>query len=250
MKKIAQNRILQITLIFLLMLVSFSQCECSDDDLTPNNTGLDLELNSEPLRLALVGDLYSKKINPTGGTTPYEYYINLGDLPPGLSYQGYSGELSITGSPEVAGNFDFTVVVTDYDNNTVSASYTLNVYEEFDIAGTWAYTMVVTQANGNCAGEVGNSYTHELTIVQDGSNVTFSGFHGNPASQLTGTSLTAVYDIVVSGSYEEDGGITTSEHKIHMSDLYSMWGTEFWTWEGGGDVCNDGEANITAYKLN
>lgn len=60
---------------------------------------------------ATVGVAYSATLQAQGGTPPIVWSVIAGSLPPGLSLDGPSG--NITGTPTVAGTSTFTVLALD-----------------------------------------------------------------------------------------------------------------------------------------
>ena len=65
-----------------------------------------------------VGASFSATIQATGGTTPYTYSITSGALPAGLDFSpkaptSTAGAMTISGTPQAAGTFNFTVTVSD-----------------------------------------------------------------------------------------------------------------------------------------
>lgn len=63
---------------------------------------------------------YSHDFPVTGGTLPFTFSIIAGALPPGLTLDSSSGDVS--GVPEAGGNFTFTILVTDAVLRTSSIS--------------------------------------------------------------------------------------------------------------------------------
>jgi autotransporter-associated beta strand protein len=61
----------------------------------------------------MVGVGYSAVLSATGGTPPYVWSISGGALPPGLALNPATG--AISGSPTMAGAFNFTVTASDND---------------------------------------------------------------------------------------------------------------------------------------
>ncbi|HTM83619.1 MAG TPA: putative Ig domain-containing protein, partial [Mycobacterium sp.] len=70
------------------------------------------------------GTAYSQTITAAGGATPYAFAVSAGTLPAGLTLDS-AGLLS--GTPTVAGNFSFTVKVTDAATQTATQTFTLDV---------------------------------------------------------------------------------------------------------------------------
>ncbi len=68
-------------------------------------------VTESPLPSGIVGQPYSVVLQAAGGTLPYKWSIAAGSLPPGLSLNEDSGEIS--GTPTAAGTYGFTVQVTD-----------------------------------------------------------------------------------------------------------------------------------------
>ncbi|MNK69476.1 putative Ig domain protein [compost metagenome] len=89
-----------------------------------------LSLNLPSLPGSTAGTAYSAAITAAGGTAPYVYSVSAGSLPAGLSLNAATGVLS--GTTNVAGNFAFTVKVTDSSTGvgapfSATRSYTLAV---------------------------------------------------------------------------------------------------------------------------
>jgi hypothetical protein len=75
-----------------------------------------LTLGSLSITTAQVGVPYSGTIQAFGGVVPYTYSIPAGSLPDGLHFSNPiapEGPMTISGTPTVAGTFNFTVTVTD-----------------------------------------------------------------------------------------------------------------------------------------
>ena len=68
---------------------------------------------------------YLQTITASAGTSPYLFAVTVGALPPGLTLASDTGVLS--GAPTAAGNYSFTVQVTDASNGTATQSYNVQV---------------------------------------------------------------------------------------------------------------------------
>ncbi len=75
------------------------------------------------LPTASLGQPYSAMLNPTGGSSPYTHTLTGGSLPPGLSLSG----ANITGTPQSAGQYSFSVLTTDSLTSTTLTNLNLRV---------------------------------------------------------------------------------------------------------------------------
>ncbi len=82
-----------------------------------------LSVTTTTLPTTTEGVPYSQAITATGGSGGYTFTVSNGSLPAGLSLSGSN----ISGTPSAAGNYSFTVKVTDSAGNTATQSYTLTV---------------------------------------------------------------------------------------------------------------------------
>lgn len=64
---------------------------------------------------------YSQFISASGGTEPYEFFVTSGSLPPGLSLNPTTGEISGTSSSKET--YSFTITATDFTGCSNSQSY-------------------------------------------------------------------------------------------------------------------------------
>ena len=83
-----------------------------------------LAIVSNSLPAASAGTVYSTILASTGGTPSYSWVVSSGSLPPGLSLSS-SGKIS--GTPNQAGSFSFTVKVTDSGSQSTATSLSLQV---------------------------------------------------------------------------------------------------------------------------
>jgi hypothetical protein len=120
-----------------------------------------------------------------------------------------------------------------------------------DPTGLWRFDIVNTIATGVCSDETGDVSVEMITITRTGSappyQVVASGFLDLQSNQLTGT-IDSKNKLVISGSYSEDGGTTTTTHSLTATSATSMSGTESWSWTGGGGSCPNSKSTVTATR--
>ncbi len=80
--------------------------------------------STSPRPAGTAGVLYRDTLRATGGTAPYSWALVGGSLPAGLSL---SGTGIITGTANVAGQYNFTAMVTDSLAGTDTASFSLTI---------------------------------------------------------------------------------------------------------------------------
>ena len=92
----------------------------------PANTGIaaTLAILTSSLPDAVVGKPYSGQVTLFGGVAPYSVSLTNGPLPAGLSIDNTG---LITGTPSAAGNFAFTVQVTDSAGQPSSTTQALSI---------------------------------------------------------------------------------------------------------------------------
>jgi hypothetical protein len=84
-----------------------------------------LTIGTTSLPAATGGAAYTATLAAYGGAAPYTWSVTAGSLPPGLSLDASTGVIS--GTPTVAGTYDFTVTVTDDDAMTASRALSISV---------------------------------------------------------------------------------------------------------------------------
>lgn len=95
---------------------------------TVTSDPLRINVIAGPLGITSTGNLtrgtinasYSHLLQRTGGTAPYAWSLDTGELPAGLSLGATTGLIS--GTPTAAGTFNFTVKLTDDTPSTVTSS--------------------------------------------------------------------------------------------------------------------------------
>jgi ice-binding like protein/putative Ig domain-containing protein/exosortase sorting signal-containing protein len=84
-----------------------------------------LALSPATLPPATIGTPYSAMVAAAGGTAPYTFAVTSGALPPGLSFDVLTSEIS--GAPTANGAYDFTITATDANGCRESRLYTIRV---------------------------------------------------------------------------------------------------------------------------
>jgi hypothetical protein len=74
--------------------------------------GQTLQISAIPPQSAIVGQNYSLPLAATGGSQPYTWQVEGGNLPPGLKVHPHAGNIS--GVPTTPGEYHITLVVVDY----------------------------------------------------------------------------------------------------------------------------------------
>ena len=104
---------------------------CGGDSTGPPPPTLILTTTSLPD--GTLGVPYTAGVAATGGTTPYEWEVTQGALPPGLAFSFEDlpdgDDLVITGTPDQVGNFTFTLQVTSDDGQTASRQLSIEISE-------------------------------------------------------------------------------------------------------------------------
>jgi len=100
-----------------------------------------LSITTPVLPAATTGTAYGSGFQATGGTTPYNWAVSSGSLPPGLTLSAATG--AISGTPTTAGTFAFGVQVTDSGSpaqvQTASGSITVTAPAPPPTTGTTWY---------------------------------------------------------------------------------------------------------------
>lgn len=125
-------------LIMVLALSLFAGCGSSVDGIsgfggTAGSTSTALAITPTALPAGVVGTAYTQALTSTG-TAPFTWSISSGTLPPGLTIDTGTGTLS--GTPTIAGTYNFTVQSRDSDFAFGSQSLTMAVYDALTITTT------------------------------------------------------------------------------------------------------------------
>lgn len=103
------------------------------DGPSSKDTAYTLVVNAPQLAFALsnlpqssTATNYTQRLQVSGGAAPYLFAIGTGGLPTGLTL---ASDGTFSGTPQGAGSYAFTVTVTDANGFTASQAYTLQVLE-------------------------------------------------------------------------------------------------------------------------
>ncbi|WDI93765.1 putative Ig domain-containing protein [Xanthomonas campestris] len=139
--------------------------------------GPNLVLPASSLPAGTAGQAYSASITPaTGGTAPYSYALTAGALPTGVVVDVATGGLS--GTPTVAGTFNFTLTVSDSTPSPAaqaSRSYTLTI----------AAPVIVVAPTALPAATRGTAYSQTLSASGGTAPYTYAVSAGNVPAGLT-----------------------------------------------------------------
>lgn len=177
-----------------------------------------LVLPAATLANGTTGTVYPTQIIPiaTGGSAPYTYAAT--GLPPGLTFNSTTRE--ITGTPTQAGTFPVAVTVTDSDGTSITTNYSITVVDPLVLpAATLADgtegTVYPTQTIPSATGGVG-PYTYTASNLPPG--LTF-----NPATrEITGTPTQAGNYVVTVNVTDSEGKTATNTYPLKVIGVLSL----------------------------
>ena len=114
-----------------------------DPATTPTTPTPSIPSTTTHLSPADVGQPYAASLTATGGSQPYTWSISQGQLPDGISLSSLG---ILSGSPTIEGNFSFALTVTDSNNQTASALFTLTIRGPLVITSTDPVTARINSA--------------------------------------------------------------------------------------------------------
>jgi len=169
-----------------------------------------LTLTAGALPEGITGTTYPTQTIPAaaGGTGPYTYAAV--NLPPGLVFNPATRE--ITGTPTTPGNYTIPVTVTDANENTVTANYTVKVTNPFLLPPA---TLAV--------GTTGSVYTPQFIPPATGGTTPYTytaaglpaGLTFNPVTRaITGTPTVAGPFTVAVTATDADGKTVTTNYAL------------------------------------
>ncbi len=157
-------------------------------------------INTTPLSSGTLGTAYSQTLAASDGTTPYQWSLSSGSLPPGLSLDATTG--TISGTPTQSGSYSFTIQVTDAsvsvlnpDGQTATAQETITVssgsghlyWGDAGPAGASVGTIMAANLDGTGVTTLVTGQNSPFGVAVDGSHIYW-------ADTLAGTIMEANLD--------------------------------------------------------
>jgi len=136
----------------------------------------------------VLNQYFAAQCSATGGVPPYNWQLNSGALPPGMSLSGHGASAQIAGTPTAAGVYRYTISVVDSSSPSPAKgtlAFAVSIQsspEKFNLIGsmphlavdenwTTTFTLVNTSASDaqselNFLGDTGNPLPLPLTLPQ------------------------------------------------------------------------------------
>ena len=182
--------------------VTVSDSSSSDQQFQPATLTIDVNAVSpllitttSPLPNGTVGVPYSIPLRAQGGEIPYTWTIASGTVPPGLLAGGAG---SLTGTPTQAGDYTFTLTVSDLSGQTASATFTLTVASVF----------AITTPSPLSPGAVGVFYSTQINVTPTTGPYTFSIASSSPLPGLSIGQTSTTPASTLSGTPTANGTFT------------------------------------------
>ena len=161
-----------------------------------------------PLFTGTLGTPYAQSFTAAGGQQPYTWTILSGNTD-GLTLDPNSGNL--TGAPQSAGTFNFTIQVADSIGSTASGSFSLVVNRP---------ALTITVGAALAPGTVGAAYSQKLPVQATGGTPPYTwSLTGNPVPGLTFDPAT----LLLSGTPTTAGTFTFT---LQVSDSAGLTNTK------------------------
>ena len=126
------------------------------------NVELALSISTSSLASSITGATYSDTVAASGGQPPYIWSTTGGSLPPGLSLNAGTGQ--ITGTAVAAGTFGFTVQATDSIGAQATKDLAITISQGLTIPNCPAPIAVIGQPYSAALAVVGGSAPYQWTI--------------------------------------------------------------------------------------
>ncbi len=152
-----------------------------------------LTISTSSLPNGVVGSAYSVLLHASGGSSPYTWTVQSGQLPLGLALSGTSG--NIAGKPTTAETSPFTIGVHDATGAAASKALSITISDAVAVA-PFGHIVIVIEENANYSSVVGNStmpYLNSLIANYGLATQYYANTHpsiGNYEMLVTGQVLT------------------------------------------------------------
>lgn len=177
-----------------------------------------LAITTGSLPSGATGGLYSQQLSASGGTPPYSWSIVSGNLPPGLSLNGASGQIS--GTATTAGAFNFTIRVSDSAGATANKDISITIAAGVGITSCPAPAATVGRPYGSQATATGGQPPYAWSIA---SGLLPGGLTLNASSGVvTGSPVPAGNADFVIKATDKNGGSATLSCTIMVRGALSI----------------------------
>ena len=165
------------------------------------------------LNLGVTGTAFSQTLSATGGSGTYSWSVSSGTLPASLTLSS-TGVLS--GTPTVAGTYNFTAQVTDSTDSTAAQSYTITISAPSNLT--------ITTTSPLTAAYLGTSYSQALSASSGTAPYTWTlnsgalpgGLTLSSAGVLSGTPTAAGLFTFAVQVADSANGITTKTLSLEV----------------------------------
>jgi hypothetical protein len=141
---------------------------------------------------ALAGTAYSTSLTPSGGDTPYSWTVLSGSFPPGLAL---STAGTISGTPNAAGTYSFTVQVTDGGTGAATRALAITVGTALSITTSTLPAGLATTAYSQSLSATGGTPAYTWSLA---SGALPTGLSLSAAGTISGTpTVTGTYTFTV-----------------------------------------------------
>jgi hypothetical protein len=124
-----------------------------------------LQIAPIPPQAAIVGQNYTLPLTATGGSLPYTWHVEGGNLPPGLKLHAHAGNIS--GVPTTPGDYHFAVVLVDYSIPKMQVQLDVTIQVIAGLAIDWKEPPAVhgTAVSGSAVVTNQTATDFDLTVI-------------------------------------------------------------------------------------